>query len=138
MFRRQRIQSFRTVAAITGALIPQVVGLREIPVDDITGSVGRAATLGSDFLPKGWRTRGPARQRYERVESALRRGSALPPIEVYRIGTEYFVLDGHHRVAAARQLGQLYVDALVTDYLPADGDLEWAMAERHALSLIHI
>lgn len=78
---------------------------------------------------------GRVRERYADIERALLRGVELPPIEVYRIGAEYFVLDGHHRVAAARKIGQLYVDAVVTDYVPAHGDLEQAMAQRHAFEV---
>lgn len=135
MVRRTRIKSFRAVAAITGAIVPMPVGLREIPVAQITGSVGRSAALGADFLPRGRRLHGGARDRYASIERALLRGAVLPPIDVYRLGTEYFVLDGHHRVAAAKKIGQLYVDAVVTDYLPSQGDLESAMAQRHAFEV---
>ena len=38
----------------------------------------------------------------------------FPPITVYEVGGLYFVVDGHHRVALARQLGMEYVDADVT------------------------
>ena len=48
---------------------------------------------------------------------AMRAGQALPAIEVYALGEEYYVVDGHHRVAAARALGQLYLDALVHEFL---------------------
>lgn len=135
MFRSARIKSFHAVAAITGAVIPMPVGLREIPVAQITGSVGRAASLGPDFRPRSRRMHGRVRERYVGIERALLRGVELPPIEAYRVSTEYFVLDGHHRVAAAKKIGQLYVDAVVTDYLPRQGDLEQAMAQRHAFEV---
>ncbi len=52
----------------------------------------------------------------------------LPPIEVYKarlrrrrgerdtVVTEYYVVDGHHRVAMAKKLGQDYLDAHVVEY----------------------
>jgi len=58
----------------------------------------------------------------------MERGIALPPIEVYKarlrrrrgerdtVVTEYYVVDGHHRVAMARKLGQDYLDAHVVEY----------------------
>ena len=36
---------------------------------------------------------------------AMRRGEAMPPIDVYRIGPLHFVRDGHHRVSVARAAG---------------------------------
>jgi ParB-like chromosome segregation protein Spo0J len=46
---------------------------------------------------------------------AGRRGAALPPISVYRLGERHFVRDGHHRVSVARSLGMAAIDAEVTD-----------------------
>jgi hypothetical protein len=48
-----------------------------------------------------------------------RRGEALPPIEVYRVGQCHFVEDGHHRVSIARAAGQQTIDAYVTEVLTA-------------------
>jgi hypothetical protein len=52
----------------------------------------------------------------------------VPPIEVYEAGGLYFVSDGHHRVALARERGADFVDAdvtvLQTNYaLPPDVDV---------------
>lgn len=38
----------------------------------------------------------------------------MPPISVYEAGGLYFVADGHHRVALARESGTEYLDAEVT------------------------
>jgi hypothetical protein len=46
---------------------------------------------------------------------AARRGTALPPIAVYRIGDEHFVRDGHHRVTVARALGAAGIEADVVE-----------------------
>jgi hypothetical protein len=48
----------------------------------------------------------------------MRDGAAFSPVELYLLEDRYYVVDGHHRVAAARSLGQLYVDALVTEFRP--------------------
>jgi len=131
--RKQPIKSFRAVLSTTGTLLPKPMGLLEVPVSVIVGSVGRAGELTQDFLPRR-RTRDKNRlDRFHRVEMAMREQKDLPPVELYRIGQDYFVLDGHHRVAAARMLGQLFLDAIVTDYLPdpRHGE-EWALSERHA------
>ena len=39
----------------------------------------------------------------------------LPPVELFKIGDIYFVRDGNHRVSVARQQGQNYIDAYVTE-----------------------
>jgi hypothetical protein len=55
-------------------------GMATIPAAKIVGSVGRAATLRSDFFAKSGKVTG----RYMRIGQAMERGVALPPIEVYR------------------------------------------------------
>jgi hypothetical protein len=39
----------------------------------------------------------------------------MDPVELYRCSGSYYVLDGHHRIAVARALGQRSVSALVTE-----------------------
>ena len=57
------------------------------------------------------------RDRWEQLALAERRGAAIPPIEVYRIGGRHFVSDGHHRVSIAAATGQQTIDAYVTEIL---------------------
>src|ERR687886_2350641 len=72
----------------------------------------------------------------------MRAGQALPPIEVYALGEEYYVVDGHHRVAAARALGYLYLDALVHEcVLPLTSEENRLQNERRQvarLTSIHL
>jgi hypothetical protein len=60
---------------------------------------------------------GRVRSRWERLALAQRRGEAIPPIEVYRVGHRHFVSDGHHRVSIAAATGQQLIDAYVTQVL---------------------
>jgi hypothetical protein len=102
-------------------LLQQVAGeprqLREageqfIPVASIVGSVDGASQLfDRNFRPVSDRARG----RLGSVLVAMRQGEPLPPIEVWAWRGEYYVLDGHHRVAAARALGSDYISAHVID-----------------------
>ena len=60
---------------------------------------------------------------------------ALPPIDVYQIGSAYFVQDGHHRVSIARQLGIEFVTAYVTEVqtrVPLTPDADWDALIRNA------
>ena len=85
-------------------------GLQEIPVDAIVGSVGRYQDFTRTFLPR----QQSDEQRWARVKAAATT-IGLPPIEVYQVGDAYFVIDGHHRVSVARQLGTPTIPAYVTE-----------------------
>lgn len=112
-----RVRSFREDADHAGPLAPNVLGTRTVEVARIVGSVGRALELGPDFRLLDRRRRD---ERYERILAAMQRGDALPPVELYKLGYHYYVLDGNHRVAAARQLGQVDIDASVTEFVPVN------------------
>jgi nucleotide-binding universal stress UspA family protein len=88
-------------------------GLKEIPLAAIAGSVGRTRDFTRDFLPR----HDSDEDRWVGVRAATTDpGSAgLPPIQVYQVGDAYFVLDGHHRVSVARQLGASTIQAYVTE-----------------------
>ena len=99
------------------------LGARIVPTEKVVGSVGRWQNLRSDFFYR----RGQAiTARFLRVGEAMQRGLPLPPVELYKIKgprdekaapvSEYYVVDGHHRVAMARKLGQAFLDAHVVEY----------------------
>jgi hypothetical protein len=87
-------------------------GLSAIPLASIVGTAeaAKARTFDRRFRPQS-----SSRSRWERLWMAGRRGAALPPISVYRVGDEHFVRDGHHRVSVAQSLGMTSIDAEVTD-----------------------
>ena len=86
------------------------VGIRPIPVRDIVGTAGRMGDFDKEFLP----LRRNTSERWKRLERAYPDGN-FPPIVVYRLQDSYFVVDGHHRVAIARQRKMDYIDAEVTE-----------------------
>jgi hypothetical protein len=99
------------------------VGLRPIPLRQIVGTESRGGDFDRDFLPR----RPDIGERWRRVEQAFPEGD-FPPIVVYQVGEAYFVVDGHHRVAIARERGMETIDAEVTElrarwHLPADADI---------------
>ncbi len=106
------------------------VGNRPVPTSRIVGSVGRWQNLRSDFFYR----KGGVTQRFIRVGQAMRKGVTLPPIQVYKLRkppvkgvvppSEYYVVDGHHRVAMARKFGQDYLDAEVREFTVRGGDAE--------------
>ena len=88
---------------------PLYQGLQQVPLAQIAGSVGRYQEFTRQFLP----LHSSFRERWVRVESLALSAQGWPPIELYRIGNVYFVKDGNHRVAVARQLGLDTVEAQV-------------------------
>jgi hypothetical protein len=104
------ILPFDEVVAALGRTGERRLGLRVIPLDSIVGSVDRTRDFDRWFRPRSGRTR----ERWERLARAQRRGEAIPPIDVYRVGELHFVRDGHHRVSVAHALRLRTIDAYVT------------------------
>ena len=87
-------------------------GVRQIPIDAIVGSVGRYTDFTRTFLPR----RANYRERWAGVKTAfLEESAGLPPIEVYKVGEAYFVIDGNHRVSIAKQEKFISIEARVID-----------------------
>jgi len=88
-------------------------GIRLVPLDAIVGSVGRYTDFTRTFLPR----REGDQQRWARVKAAfMDSGASLPPIEVYKVGEVYFVVDGNHRVSIARQEKLASIEARVIEF----------------------
>ena len=99
------------------------LGVREIPLDALVGTDGRAGAFTRDFRP----LHAFSRDRMRALQSAFADG-AFPPIVTVKLGETYFVIDGHHRVALARRAGADAIDADVTELvarvpLPAGADM---------------
>jgi hypothetical protein len=98
-------------------------GVRTIPIDAIVGTVDRSRDFDREFLPR----RPEIGERWKRVEQAFPSGD-FPPISVYEVDGRYFLIDGHHRVAIAKQRGMSHIDAEVIRLrtrfpLPPDADI---------------
>ena len=55
------------------------------------------------------------RARFERIAAEVRRGRGMDPVELYHCGGYYYVIDGHHRIAVSRALGERWVWATITE-----------------------
>ena len=100
-------------------------GVHMIPVKAIVGSVGRYSDFTRTFMPR----RPEDQERWARVKAAMDDplGAGMPPIEVYKVGEAYFVLDGNHRVSIARQEGFESIEAHVIEVrtdIPVTPDLQ--------------
>src|SRR5712691_5944185 len=134
--RRQPADNDRIVplGAVVGALGwhgERHLGLQTIRLDTILGTVDSRRDFDRHFRP----TTNRVRPRWEQLALAQRRGAAIPPIEVYRVGGQHFVSDGHHRVSIAAATGQQAIDAYVTKVLtnrPPGSTTPFIMAGRRA------
>jgi hypothetical protein len=103
---------FDPVVSALGRRGERDLGVQTIPIGSVVGTVDRRP----DSFDRSFRPRSPElRARWERIAAARRRGIAMPPIDVYRVGQIHFVKDGHHRVSVARALGETTIEARVRE-----------------------
>jgi nucleotide-binding universal stress UspA family protein len=107
--RSAELICFDQVQSLLGSDAAVRKGRREIPLNAIVGSVGRCSEFTRSFRPLHDR----AYQRWTAIWSQVSNARPLPPIEVLQIGDAYFVIDGHHRVSAAREQGMTAIEAQV-------------------------
>jgi hypothetical protein len=108
---------YEEVVAALGYVSEHFAGKAVVALDAIVGTVDRGRDFDRSFRP----TTGRVRSRWEHIATAMRRGEAMPPVDLVRIGQIYFVRDGHHRVSVARALGYNDIDALVTEVVTRVG-----------------
>lgn len=108
--RSAELLPYEEVRRMLKGKVSQDVGLKEIPLDAIVGSVGRYSDFTRSFLP----LQDKSEERWARIETKVTELAGLPPITAYQIGDAYFVRDGNHRVSVARQLDASYIEAYVT------------------------
>ena len=99
--RSGEVLRYEDVVGAAGYASEREPGVKVIELDSVVGTVDRTRDFDRAFRPTSGRTRA----RWERIAAAYRSGESLPPIHVRRIGDMHFVVDGHHRVSAARALG---------------------------------
>jgi len=92
-------------------------GVRQemVPIARIVGSVEPMTCFDRHFRP----TSQLPRERFERIDADVRSGRGMDPVQLYHYGGDYYVDDGHHRIAVARALGERTVWAAVTEVRPS-------------------
>jgi hypothetical protein len=93
------------------------LGLQNVPLNKIIGSVGRYQDFTRTFLPR----RSVDKERWEQVDALARGFKGFPPVELYKVGDAYFVIDGNHRISVARQLKAKTIEAYVTELMTPVG-----------------
>lgn len=87
------------------------LGTQEIPVKEIMGTLNRQSDFDHKFRPLNKYLQ----DRWVNAYLALQ-GESWEPILVHRVGDNYYVEDGHHRVSVAQALGLTFIQAKVWEY----------------------
>ena len=103
-------------------------GVQPVPLERIVGSVGRYHDFDRHFRPKAH----VKSERYQAVKNMLRQGRSLPPVCLYQIKDEFYVLDGNHRVAAAKELGRSDIRATILEFIPSKNTVENLIYQQRA------
>ncbi len=113
------IKSFREKQKSEEAVDQRDLGIKGVSVEKIVGSVGRYNDFDNKFRLK----EDHEPYRLKRIKEAMRMMKPLPPVELFKIKDEYYVLDGNHRVAAAKEFDQTIMDAHIIEYLSSKDTL---------------
>jgi hypothetical protein len=86
------------------------LGLQQVPLNRVVGS-SRPQDFDLQFNP-GQREKNGRRSS---IFAAFKQGKYLPPPTLLKIQSSYFVVDGNHRISAARLADQVDIQARVTE-----------------------
>lgn len=117
MGRREPLPSLYDRHPKADSALRRPLGLQIVPIDRIVGTTRHPSQNTTDFLPlpslrgRNWNAR------WQRIQRAVDNLSMLPAVDLMQVGDEYYVADGHNRVAAARVAGAVAIDADVTELL---------------------
>jgi len=89
------------------------IGLQQVPLKNIIGSVNRTSDFDRKFRP----LHDDDSSRWANVKTAMISPHAVgvPPVSLYKIGDAYFVMDGNHRISIAQEMGLDSIEAYVTE-----------------------
>ena len=113
--RPQDADLFKNMQLKEGAFDTKDRGVQTVKVAQIMGSVGRYQDFDDQFRFRS----NKKSERFLSVLEAMRTGTVLPPIKLYQIKDEYYVVDGNHRVAAAKQLKHDEILATILEFIPS-------------------
>ena len=118
--RDSEAKCFRENQECEGAFDHIDRGICSVPLSQIVGSVGRYHDFDSQFKLKDH----VPPDRLISIKKAMREGKSLPPVKLYQIKDEYYVLDGNHRISAAKEFGRSEIMARIVEFIPSSNTLE--------------
>jgi DNA-binding Lrp family transcriptional regulator len=122
------IKSFKEQQIAEAAYDSRDRGTRAVALERITGSVGRYHDFDNQFRLR----RRASSERLQWIRDAMRQGRNLGPVKLYQIKNEFYVLDGNHRIAAAKELGQDEILAHIVELVPTDNSQQGILFRERA------
>lgn len=114
------LPSFKNIQKKEQAYNSSVLGIRDVSVDQIAGSVEKYKDFDKNFVPKNE----VIKERWKKIYVACMKEEPLPPVILYKIKEAYYVYDGNHRVSVAKFLNYPAIEAEVTEFIPSGEDTE--------------
>ncbi len=115
----QELKRFKDIQRESRAYNNSFLGIKNVLLDEIVGSVEKYGDFDRDFIP----TNSIIEDRWCRIYKEVMGDANLPPVNLYKIRDEYFVYDGNHRISVAKFMNYKFIEAEVTEFFPT-GDSE--------------
>lgn len=112
--KKENLKSFSEIQKEENAYNSVNLGIKEVPLDKIVGSVEKYADFDKNFVPKN----NVVKQRWINIYIGYTSDSMLPTVILYKIKNNYYVYDGNHRVSVAKFLNFATIEAQVEEFLP--------------------
>ena len=90
-------------------------GIQFVPLEKIVGTERHPSQNTADFRPLPQLRGVNWEARWQRINRANDRLAILPPVDLVKVGDDFYISDGHNRVASALAAGAVGVDADVTE-----------------------
>lgn len=117
------LKKFEDIQKENKAYTSVSLGLKEVPINKIVGSVQKYMDFDKNFVPLNK----IIEQRWCNIYLAFLTDKALPIVQLYKIKEDYFVYDGNHRISVANYLRFSTIEAEVTEFMPSSNEKEEAL-----------
>ncbi len=97
----------------------KLLGVQDVRVEQIVGTLNRDSDFDDQFRPLGKHLL----ERWVKAFISLHRDE-WSHIVVHKLGDQFFVEDGHHRVSVARSVGMVFITANVWEYHSQPAQME--------------
>ena len=125
--KQENLKSFTEIQKEENAYNSVNLGIKEIPLDKIVGSVEKYSYFDKNFVPKN----DIVMQRWINIYVGYMMDSMLPPVILYKIKDDYYVYDGNHRVSVAKFLNFASIEAEVEEFLPTKDTKDKVIYREH-------